>query len=104
MTIELKSMGYVRVSSTDLAAWEKFAEKVLGLMRGRGPDPANLYYRIDAVSARLVITPGEADELSCVGWEMADHVACRRRVSTSPSRVEFTEAPRPSWPSVASRS
>ena len=37
MTIDIKSMGYIRVSSTDLEAWKSFAEKVLGLGTGRGP-------------------------------------------------------------------
>ena len=39
MTIDIKSMGYVRVASTDLDAWATFAGKVLGLAAGRGPDP-----------------------------------------------------------------
>jgi 3,4-dihydroxy-9,10-secoandrosta-1,3,5(10)-triene-9,17-dione 4,5-dioxygenase len=73
--IDIKSMGYVRVASTDLAAWELFAEKVLGLVRGRGPTEGNLYYRIDEVSARLVVFPSDADQLACVGWEVADHQA-----------------------------
>ena len=92
MTIELKSMGYVRVTSTDLPAWEKFAEKVLGLMRGRGPNTAHLYYRIDAVSARLVVVPGDVDELSCVGWELADHRALQAaREHLTKEGVEWVE-------------
>ena len=73
--IDIKSMGYVRVASTDLAAWELFAEKVLGLVRGSGPTEGNLYYRIDEVSARLVVFPSDVDQLACVGWEVADHQA-----------------------------
>ena len=61
--IDIKSMGYVRVSSTDLDQWRTFAGKVLGLAEGRGPSPEHLYYRIDAVSARLVVVPGEVDQL-----------------------------------------
>ena len=90
--IDLKSMGYVRVASTDLPAWEKFAEKVLGLMRGRGPDPEHLYYRIDEVSARLVVFPAEVDELSATGWEVADHDALRTvREHLTKEGVEFEE-------------
>ena len=36
--IEIRSMGYIRVASTDLDQWRTFAEKVLGLAVGRGPD------------------------------------------------------------------
>lgn len=75
MTIDIKSMGYIRVASTDLDAWRLFAGKVLGLAEGRGPDPENLYYRIDAVSARIVVFPAEVDQLAATGWEVADHQA-----------------------------
>lgn len=73
--IDIRSMGYIRVASTDLEAWRTFAEKVLGLAAARGPHEENLYYRIDEVSARLVVVPADRDELACVGWELADHQA-----------------------------
>lgn len=73
--IDLKSMGYVRIASTDLSAWETFAEKVLGLVRAPGPTENQLYYRIDEVSARIVVSPSDVDLLECVGWEVADHAA-----------------------------
>ncbi len=90
--IDIKSMGYIRVASTDLDAWRAFAEKVLGLMTGRGPTEGNLYYRIDQVSARLVVFPAEVDELSATGWEMADHSALQRaREHLSQAGVVFEE-------------
>ena len=73
--IDLKSMGYVRVASTDPEQWRTFAGKVLGLAESRGPVPDHLYYRIDQVSARLVVFPSDVDRLECVGWEVADHQA-----------------------------
>ncbi|MGN6161820.1 MAG: 2,3-dihydroxybiphenyl 1,2-dioxygenase, partial [Marmoricola sp.] len=45
--IEIKSLGYIRVSATDLEQWRHFAEKVLGFAAARGPNPDHLYYRID---------------------------------------------------------
>ena len=90
--IDLKSMGYVRVASTDLAAWELFAEKVLGLVRAPGPTEGQLYYRIDEVSARVVIFPSDVDQLACVGWEVADHAALdAARDHLKNSGVEFEE-------------
>jgi 3,4-dihydroxy-9,10-secoandrosta-1,3,5(10)-triene-9,17-dione 4,5-dioxygenase len=92
MTIEIRSMGYARVASTDLEQWRQFAGKVLGLGEGRGPDPDSLYYRIDEVSARLVVFPAEKDELSCIGWELADHPALQEaREHLSKAGVEFEE-------------
>lgn len=76
--IDIRSMGYVRVTSTDLDQWRTFAGKVLGLAESRGPNSDHLYYRIDEVSARLVVEPGEVDRLGCVGWEVADHEALQQ--------------------------
>ena len=92
MTIEIRSMGYARVASTDLEQWKHFGTKVLGLAEGRGPNADNLYFRIDEVSARLVVFPAEVDELSCVGWELADHPALQAaREHLSKVGVEFEE-------------
>ncbi|WP_370248179.1 iron-dependent extradiol dioxygenase HsaC [Nocardioides sp.] len=93
--IDIRSMGYVRVSSTDPEAWRTFAGKVLGLAEGRGPNPAHQYWRIDAVSARLVIVPGERDELSATGWELADHAALQAaREHLAKAGVAFEEGTR----------
>jgi 3,4-dihydroxy-9,10-secoandrosta-1,3,5(10)-triene-9,17-dione 4,5-dioxygenase len=90
--IDIKSMGYVRVASTDLSAWELFAEKVLGLVRTTGPTEGQLYYRIDEVSARVVIFPSDVDLLACVGWEVADHAALdAARDHLKNANVEFEE-------------
>lgn len=92
MTIDIRSMGYVRVASTDLSAWSTFAGKVLGLAAGRGPHPEHQYWRIDEVSARLVVFPSDVDRLECVGWEVADPRALQEaREHLQKAGVEFEE-------------
>ena len=92
MTIDIKSMGYARVASTDPDAWKLFAGKVLGLAESRGPSEDHLYYRIDEVSARLVVFPSDVDRLECVGWELADHDALQAaREHLIKAGVEFVE-------------
>lgn len=92
VSIDIRSMGYVRVASTDLEQWRLFAGKVLGLAEGRGPDSANLYYRIDQVSARLVVFPSDVDRLEATGWEVADHQALQdAREHLQKAGVEFEE-------------
>jgi len=92
VTIDIRSMGYVRVASTDLDAWRHFAGKILGLAEGRGPTEGNLYYRIDQVSARLVVFPSDVDQLSCTGWEVADHSALQEaREHLAKAGVDFEE-------------
>ena len=90
--IDIKSMGYARVASTDLEAWKLFAGKVLGLAESRGPSGDHLYYRIDEVTARLVVFPADVDRLECVGWELADHDALQAaREHLIKAGVEFAE-------------
>ncbi len=71
MTGLISSLGYLRISSTDAAAWRDFGTAVLGMTEGRGPDPDAVYLRMDDFPARLVIVPGEGDRLLATGWEVA---------------------------------
>src|SRR6516162_3857232 len=56
------SLGYLRIESTDVAAWREFGVRALGMVEGRGPDPDALYLRMDDFRDRLVAS----------GWEVAD--------------------------------
>lgn len=68
----VRSLGYLRIEATDIEAWRTFGVKALGMVQGRGPDPAALYLRMDDFPARLVIVPGERDKLLAAGFELAD--------------------------------
>jgi 3,4-dihydroxy-9,10-secoandrosta-1,3,5(10)-triene-9,17-dione 4,5-dioxygenase len=81
----IRSLGYLRIEATDVAAWRDYGLKVLGMVEGsgnvNGGPPANegvaggggaLYLRMDEFPARLVIVPGERDGLSATGWETAN--------------------------------
>src|SRR6202167_5626608 len=74
--MSIRSLGYLRIEATDLAAWREYGLKVLGMVEGKGaPEGAPkeaLYLRMDDFPARLVIVPGEHDRLSEAGWECAN--------------------------------
>jgi 3,4-dihydroxy-9,10-secoandrosta-1,3,5(10)-triene-9,17-dione 4,5-dioxygenase len=72
MTGLISSLGYLRISSGNPDAWREFGTKVLGMVEGRGPDPAAVYLRMDDFPARLIIVPGEQERLLASGWEVAD--------------------------------
>ena len=71
----ISSLGYLRFSSADVAAWREFGVKVLGMTEGRGPEEGALYLRMDEMPARLVIVPGSSERLLASGWEVADAAA-----------------------------
>jgi 3,4-dihydroxy-9,10-secoandrosta-1,3,5(10)-triene-9,17-dione 4,5-dioxygenase len=75
MTGLISSLGYLRIASADPEAWREFGTRVLGMVEGRGPDPAAVYLRMDDFPARLVIVPGEQERLLASGWEVADERA-----------------------------
>ena len=68
----LKSLGYLRIEATDVAAWREYGLKVLGMVEGAGTIDGALYLRMDEFPARLVIVPGERDHLAASGWECAN--------------------------------
>ncbi|WP_410639868.1 iron-dependent extradiol dioxygenase HsaC [Amycolatopsis sp. lyj-346] len=67
----IRSLGYLRIEATDMAAWREYGLKVLGMVEGKGENPDALYLRMDDFPARLVISPGAADRLAVTGWEVA---------------------------------
>ena len=71
----IRSLGYLRIESADIAAWREFGTRILGLTEGRGPEDGALYLRMDDFPARLVIVPGDRERLLASGWEVADATA-----------------------------
>jgi 3,4-dihydroxy-9,10-secoandrosta-1,3,5(10)-triene-9,17-dione 4,5-dioxygenase len=70
--MSIRSLGYLRIEATDVAAWREYGLKVLGMVEGTGATEGALYLRMDDFPARLVIVPGEHDRLSVAGWECAN--------------------------------
>jgi 3,4-dihydroxy-9,10-secoandrosta-1,3,5(10)-triene-9,17-dione 4,5-dioxygenase len=71
----IRSLGYLRIESTDVGAWREFGVRMLGMIEGRGPEAGAVYLRMDDFPARLVIVPGERDALLASGWEVASEGA-----------------------------
>jgi len=67
----IRSLGYLRIESADIAAWREFGVRILGMVEGRGPEEGALYLRMDDFPARLVIVPGARERLLASGWEVA---------------------------------
>ena len=70
--MSIRSLGYLRIESTDIGAWREYTLKVLGMVEGKGSTEGALYLRMDDFPARLVIVPGEHDRLLESGWETAN--------------------------------
>ncbi|MFD6893632.1 iron-dependent extradiol dioxygenase HsaC [Rhodococcus sp. NPDC060086] len=70
--MSIRSLAYLRIGATDMAAWRDYGLKVLGMVEGKGANPDALYLRMDDFPARLVIEPHDTDHLLVSGWETAN--------------------------------
>ena len=66
----IHSLGYLRLESTDLEAWQTFAGDFLGLMPVAGETDESLRYRMDSYPPRLVVSPGAEDRATAIGFEV----------------------------------
>lgn len=64
------AIGYLRIASTDQAAWMTFGTEVLGLMDAQRADAAGArFLRMDDHPFRFMIEPAQADKLLAAGLE-----------------------------------
>lgn len=73
--ISVTQLGYLGLGVSDVTAWEHFMTQTLGLqVSGREEDGA-LFFRMDEYHHRFTAHPGGADDVSYIGWEVADEHA-----------------------------
>ncbi len=66
----VQQLGYLAFEVRDLAAWEQFATRILGLEIGARIE-RGFTLRMDARAQRFFVTEGPADDCACLGWECA---------------------------------
>ena len=85
-------LGYIGLSVSNVDEWEQFATGVLGLQaHTRDPD-GSLLLRMDDYHHRFIVSPGDADDLTLVGWEVADEetlTAIGEQLSANDIAVEW---------------
>lgn len=71
--MNVRSLGYVWIESTDPQQWLDYGTQVLGLMVAPGmPDDGVVYLKMDERPFRFAIVKAEADRLGWCGWELQD--------------------------------
>lgn len=68
--VAITALGYAGIAARDLAAWHKFAETILGAQVDA--DDGSLKIRVDERAWRILVEPGDADDLAFLGWETAN--------------------------------
>lgn len=70
---EIQALGYLELSTTNIDAWVRFADEILGLPVEHTSNGLDI--RLDAQARRIRIVEGEQDDFAFAGWEVADEAA-----------------------------
>lgn len=73
--MDIRALGYLRLETTDLDAWRRYALDVLGMVQATGTTDDTLLLRVDDRAYRIAIQAGESDRLLAAGWEVANAAA-----------------------------
>ncbi|MFE4617233.1 VOC family protein [Streptomyces sp. NPDC056747] len=73
--MDIRALGYLRLETTDLDAWRRYALDVLGMVQATGTTDDTLLLRVDDRAYRIAIQAGEGDRLLAAGWEVANAAA-----------------------------
>jgi 2,3-dihydroxybiphenyl 1,2-dioxygenase len=73
----ISRLGYLGFEVGDLAAWERFAVDMLGLLVSEPRADGTLALRLDDQAQRIVLHPGPRDDVAYVGFEVDDERALR---------------------------
>lgn len=68
---EIKALGYLGFSISDVSAWKNYAENVLGVSVMED-ETGDMYLRIDSYAWRVHLKKSDHDDLDYVGWEVSD--------------------------------
>jgi 2,3-dihydroxybiphenyl 1,2-dioxygenase len=79
----IRSLAYVGFRSPAAEQWRTFGPEILGAQLADHPEGA-VALRIDERAARIVIHPGDRDDLAYVGWDCGD----AEGLATTVARVE----------------
>lgn len=71
----ITQLGYLGLEVSDVGAWRKFADDVLGLGVGEPRPGGAIPLRMDDREHRILLHEGAADDIAYIGWEVADAAA-----------------------------
>jgi len=66
------ALGYIGIGVSDMAAWEQFANQILGLATAGKKDDGSVLFTMDNRDVRIVAHPSGEDDIVYAGWEVAD--------------------------------
>lgn len=78
--MDIHSLGYVRLESTNVEQWRSFARDILGAAVNDGPDGA-LHVRLDDRPYRIAIIPSDTDRFGGAAFEVRDGLSFENAIA-----------------------
>ncbi len=72
---EISNLAYVVIEARDLDGWNVFARDIIGFHVDPQLDDGGLALRMDEYAYRILIQPGERDDILVAGWEVCTEQA-----------------------------
>ncbi len=89
--MDVRSLGYVVIESTNPADWQDYGTNILGLMNVPSDD-GSVYLKMDQRPFRFAIVKAEQNRLRYCGWELAGEAGFKQaKDELQAAGVEFTE-------------
>jgi 2,3-dihydroxybiphenyl 1,2-dioxygenase len=66
----VRALGYIGIAARDLPGWDAFATNILGLQVREREGDGTLHLRMDEHFHRIIVGPGNSDDLDYAGWEV----------------------------------
>ncbi|MFF9343363.1 VOC family protein [Streptomyces sp. NPDC014773] len=73
--MDVRALGYLRLETTRLDEWRRYALDILGMAEAPGSTDTTLLLRVDDRAHRIAIRAGDGDRLLAAGWELANATA-----------------------------
>ena len=89
--MDVRSLGYVVIESTNPSEWQDYGTNILGLMNVPSDD-GSVYLKMDQRPYRFAIVKAEQNRLRYCGWELADEAGFKQaKEELQAAGIEFTE-------------
>lgn len=90
--VDIRSLGYIVIETTDLAKWREYGTDVLGMMVAENPlDKSGLYLKMDERPHRFIIQQGKQECYMLSGWETPNKAAFEAtKKALTKAKVKFS--------------
>lgn len=69
--MSITQLGYLGLGVSDLAKWEEYATKILGMTVSDRLGDGTVYLRMDEYHHRFILHPADFDDVMYVGWQVS---------------------------------